>query len=30
MYFRVAFENIVAWVQGQPKNIVNPEVLSTR
>lgn len=30
MYFRVAFENIVAWVEGQPKNIVNPEVLSTR
>jgi len=30
LYFRVAFENIVAWVEGQPKNIVNPEVLSTR
>lgn len=27
LYFRVAFENIVAWAAGKPTNIVNPEVI---
>ncbi|MDX3906240.1 MAG: D-2-hydroxyacid dehydrogenase family protein [Pigmentiphaga sp.] len=27
LYFKVAFENIVAWTSGKPANIVNPEVL---
>lgn len=28
LYFKVAFENIAAWVSGKPTNIVNPEVLN--
>lgn len=28
LYFRVAFENIVAWTNNKPVNIVNPEVLN--
>ena len=27
LYFRAAFENVVAFVNGQPTNIVNPEAL---
>jgi D-3-phosphoglycerate dehydrogenase len=27
LYFRSAFENVLAYVNGTPKNIVNPEVL---
>jgi D-3-phosphoglycerate dehydrogenase len=27
LYFRAAFDNIVAFVDGQPKNILNPEAL---
>ena len=30
LYFRAAFDNIVAFVDGQPKNIVNPEALKAR
>jgi len=30
LYFRVAFENIVAWASGKPTNIVNPEVLGAQ
>jgi D-3-phosphoglycerate dehydrogenase len=30
LYFRAAFENVVAFVDGQPKNIVNPEALKAR
>jgi D-3-phosphoglycerate dehydrogenase / 2-oxoglutarate reductase len=26
-YFRTAFENVVAWANGTPKNIVNPDAL---
>ncbi|EGQ7855037.1 D-2-hydroxyacid dehydrogenase family protein, partial [Vibrio vulnificus] len=28
LYFRYAFDNIVAFAHGQAQNIVNPEVLS--
>ena len=28
LYFRAAFENVVNFVNGQPSNILNPEVLS--
>ena len=27
LYYRSAFENVVAYVQGEPRNIVNPEAL---
>jgi D-3-phosphoglycerate dehydrogenase len=30
LYFRVAFENIVAFAEGKPTNIVNPEVLTAK
>ncbi|GAA4333411.1 D-2-hydroxyacid dehydrogenase family protein [Pigmentiphaga soli] len=30
LYFRTAFENVVAWADGQPSNIVNPEALTRR
>ena len=30
LYFRAAFENILAFVDGQPRNIVNPDALKAR
>ena len=30
LYFRAAFENVVAYVGGNPTNIVNPEVLKVQ
>ncbi len=30
LYFRVAFENIVAFAEGKPANIVNPEALTAK
>ena len=30
MYFRAAFENVVAFIDGHPTNIVNPEALKVR
>ena len=27
MYFRAAFENVVAFIEGRPQNIVNPDAL---
>ena len=28
LYFGEAFENLVAYAQGKPRNVVNPEVLA--
>ena len=30
LYFRAAFENVVAFVEGRPANVVNPEALKVK